>query len=768
MAEDNNNIPKFEDTEPLFDDTEEIVDNSPTLDEPERMSKGQSFLKGAEQGLTLGFADELSGGIQSAMDKLAQLGVPGILPDGVTQTPDQQTQELLKQGFKGDLPSTYESARDSARQEYKQAETDHPGMYLGGNIAGGALTSVIPGGIGAKMMQPLGSASKGARLGERILTAGVNAMPVGAAVGLGMSEADNVKDLSKDALTGSLISGGLSSGLNLGGAGVSLVGDKLGKVIENKLPSIHTPYVRGKDGLVAFSEDFKNQTNTKAQELSNKIKDFVLGKRNELTQKNNQIIDTLGKQIDNTEKDIVNYRKALLEKQTGRLEKSKLGYAKQIEAKLLDQKEKIGKTYDVIEDQIKDSNVLFDVRQPIAELGENLQINGLLPDQAAAIQGRFMPYFERTDLTLPELKQMKMLANRMMQSNNPAVKGASKKMYGQIINNQIDSIEQAGLTDVANNLKNANQKYFKLMDLEENFIGDLSQDRVLKQTLTEDKTLSTLNDLIKTDAKSLNASDILQKKSDALDPQVGNLIGNITEDLQTKAANLKNLPSVESMKGSSGELQRLQSLLEQAKVKPEAKTQMDKLLQMDEKSINDYIGNNLDKVNLPVNTPARQNFENILSNLKQSTGEDLSKPVSEIAKDIDLVNLFNQEAQGSLSDKSLNFLKGVGSYGANLSGLAVKGSTPAAKAITSGAMRSSIEPITDKVNTTNNVFKQDINDVYANVKQFNTPEAQVYAKQLETAIQNGTQESKNAVLFSLMQQPAFRQMMKLNEAQKEK
>lgn len=741
MAEKDDLIPKFEDTEPLFEDTEEIVEG------PKKMSNAQFFLKGAEQGMTLGFADELAGGIQSGMDKLAQLGVPGLLPEGVTQTPDQQTQELLSQGFKGDLPSTYEGARNEARKEYKQAEQDNPGMYIGGNIAGGALTAAIPGGVGAKLMQPLGSASKGAKLGEKILTAGVNAMPVGATIGAGMSEADNIKDLITDTTEGALLSGALGGSLT--GAGLLAGGavSKTGDIIKTKTPSIYRAYEKGKEGIKTYGEDFRIETNERLQNMTNKLKEFVVSKRNELTKKNDEIINKLGKQIDSTEKDIISYRKALTEKQSDRLEKAKLGYAKQIESKLLDQKAKIGKTYDAIEDQVKDSNVLFDVRQPIADLGENLQINGLLPDQAAAIQGRFAPYFERTDLTLPELKQMKILINRMAESNNPAVKGAAKKMYGQVINNQIGSIEQAGLQDVASNLKNANQKYFKLLDLEENFIGDLSQDRVLKQTLTDNQTLSTLDKLVKSDAKSLNTQDILQKKSDSLSPEVGNLINNITEDLQLKSKNLSNIPSESEMIGASGEIQRLKALLGQAKVKPEAKTQMDALMQVDEKGINDYIGNNLKNINNPVLEPNRQNIENVLKEYEMFTGKSLNKEASDLIKDTELVKDAAEEIRGMISPRSLGLIETAGQYPANMLGRAIKNFKPS---------------------TIKNVFKGDIKDIYSNIRRFNTPEADVYAKQLETAIQNGTQESKNAVLFSLMQQPAFRQMMNINEAEKEK
>lgn len=745
MAEDQN-IPKFEDTEPLFEDTTEIPE------EDTKMSAMQSFGKGVEQGTTLGFADEMAGGIQSGMDKLAKLGVPGILPEGVTETPDQVTEKLKAQGMTGDLPSTYEGARDDARAEYAKAKADNSKSYLGGNIAGGALTAAAA----PVIATPFGSAAipAGATEAGLLARAGMgaaNAAPVGAAAGLGTSEADNIKDMAIDTTEGALTSAAIGGAIPVVGAGIKSTFNKGGEIIKSKAPSIHRAYEKGKEGIKTYGEDFQQATNDKLMQTSNKLKEFVLGKRNELAQKNDEIVNHLGKQIDNTEKDIVNYRKAMMEKQGQRMEKSKLGYAKQIEEKLLDQKAKVGQTYDAIENQIGDADIRFDMREQIANLGEDLQVNGLLPEQAAQIQGRFEPYFKQETLSLPELKQMKILANRMMESKNPSIKASFRKMYGQINESQIATLEGNGMTDVARNLRGANQKYTKLLDLEDNFIGDLSKDRILKQTLTDNDTLSTLDKIVKTDAKSLNATDILNQKAQNLDPKFGNLIGNIGEDLQNKSQMINNIPSEADMMANSGELQRLKALLQGAKAKPEVKNQMDALLQSDEKGINDYIGNNMKNVNNPIIDPARQNFENVLSQYQKATGKSLNKDASEVMKDTELVKNATEEMRGMISPRSLGVIESTGQYPANMAGRAVKN------------ISDKTEAIKDSTATMRNVFTDDIKNIYANVKRFNTPDAALYAKQLETAMNNGTRESKNAALFSLMQQPAFRQMMNLNK-----
>lgn len=739
----------LEDDHDMSPEASDFLSDSPVEATPRTpMSKMQSFEKGMEQGVTFGHADELAGGVQSGLDKLMSF-IPGV------KSPNEVNADLKAQGFSGDLGDTYTDARNAARQDYKQAQQDNKYSYLGGNVAGGALTSMAPMGVGAKLMNPVGNVLKGSGAVTNVLAkagnAALNAAPAGALAGEGMSEANNVGDMAIDAGEGALTSAALGGALNLGGQGVAGAANKSGEIVKNKLPSIYRAYEKGKEGIKTYGDDFQAQTNEKLKETTDKLKNFVLGKRNELAQKNDEIITHLGKQIDNTEKDVLNYRKSLMEDSKTGLEKTKLGYAKQIEAKLLDQKAKVGKTYDVIEDQVANEGLTFNVRDQIANLGEDLQVNGLMPDQAAQIQGRFAQYMDAGDLTLPELKQMKMLANKMMESKNPAIKASFRKMYGQINEGQINTIENAGMKDVANNLRNANQKYTKLLDLEDNFIGDLSKDRVLKKTVTDNDTLSTLDKMVKTDAKSLNSNDILAQKAQNLDPKFGNMVGNMAEDLQGKNAMINNIPSEQQMLSNSGEMQRLQSLLAKAKTKPEIKTQMDQLLQSNEKGINDYLGNNLKNINNPIMEPSRQNIENVLDAYKKSTGKSLNKDASELMKDTELVKNAGEEFHGMISPRSLGAIESTGQYPANMAGRTVKNVKDAA------------EKLNSNTTTMQNVFKGDIKDVYANMKRFNTPEATAYAKQLETAMSNGTQESKNAVLFSLMQQPAFRQMMNLNK-----
>jgi len=118
----------------------------------------ESAARGALQGATFGFADEIVGGAEAL--------------------------------FTG---KRYAQARDESRANFKAAQAANPGAYLGGDIAGSVATSFIPG---------LGIA-KGASLGAM---AGKAALQ-GAIGGLGASEASDVGGMLSDAAVSGALSG---------------------------------------------------------------------------------------------------------------------------------------------------------------------------------------------------------------------------------------------------------------------------------------------------------------------------------------------------------------------------------------------------------------------------------------------------------------------------------------------------------------------------------------------------------------------------------
>lgn len=151
-----------------------LADDAPATPEGAGPSELLSLGRGAAQGATLGFDDEIMGLIQAA------LPVSGDAPDFATR---------------------YRKERDARRRELAAAEKAHGGYYLGGQIAGGTAPALLA----AMAAGPVGVAGR--------LAQGTG---LGAAQGAGGSEATTVGGLAKDTGIGAgvgLATGGVAEGV---------------------------------------------------------------------------------------------------------------------------------------------------------------------------------------------------------------------------------------------------------------------------------------------------------------------------------------------------------------------------------------------------------------------------------------------------------------------------------------------------------------------------------------------------------------------------
>jgi len=179
----------------------------------------ESGLRGLAQGASLGFADELTGGIEAASDTV----------------------------FGGrklsDFGDTYKTRRDESREQYKGAQEANPGIYQGAEIGGAIGTAFVP---GLGML----NAAKGAQLGAVV---GKGALQ-GALTGLGGTEEEGVGGQALDTLKGTALgAGGSAAGFGLGKAvgGVtdSLADSKVGQYLLSK-------YKGATSGVANSMEDF--------------------------------------------------------------------------------------------------------------------------------------------------------------------------------------------------------------------------------------------------------------------------------------------------------------------------------------------------------------------------------------------------------------------------------------------------------------------------------------------------------------------------------
>lgn len=148
------------------------------------MSQLEAGIQGGAQGATLGFADELAGGIATA----------GAMATG--QSPDGK----------------YEQYRDLIRRQYAQAEKEHPKTTMGAEMVGGLAGP----GLEVALAEKLGMAGAKAVM-KKLLS---DPTKYGAIYGAGKSESEDVTGVTLDAAKGAITA-----------KAASLVGPKMGAVI---------------------------------------------------------------------------------------------------------------------------------------------------------------------------------------------------------------------------------------------------------------------------------------------------------------------------------------------------------------------------------------------------------------------------------------------------------------------------------------------------------------------------------------------------------
>jgi hypothetical protein len=160
---------------------------APAPAQPPPVSVLESVARGAKQGASMGFGDEITAGLEAAF-----------------------------------TPKTYEQARDEARKADKAAQAAHPIAYGAGEAGGGLATAVIPGG---GLLKGTGFAVNAARgAGAGILS------------GIGNSEKTDIPGIVQDAAKSGLV-GAVTGGV-LGTLGEKLVREAPKRVDERLVQAI--------------------------------------------------------------------------------------------------------------------------------------------------------------------------------------------------------------------------------------------------------------------------------------------------------------------------------------------------------------------------------------------------------------------------------------------------------------------------------------------------------------------------------------------------
>ena len=204
------------------------------------VSTSEAVRHGVRQGLTLGFGDELGGGLLAGKDLL----------QGKTDLDH--------------IVDAYKSHRDTIRAGDTAAQEQHPIAFGAGNVAGSLLPMLATGGAGGAVegATALGNVGRAAATGAAI--GGVSA--------LGNSEKEGLGSVS-DVVPGALGGAALGGALGAAGQGLKGVASKLGQSSFGK--SLQDAFAAGKSGQGLINSADAAQVgagvNSYAEDVSNAL-----------------------------------------------------------------------------------------------------------------------------------------------------------------------------------------------------------------------------------------------------------------------------------------------------------------------------------------------------------------------------------------------------------------------------------------------------------------------------------------------------------------
>lgn len=629
------------------------------LDQEEsKITKTEAAAMGAVDSATLGFYDELRGLAGATGEKIAEF-IPGIT------TPSEIDKELAEKGFTGDikqersLKDLYEEYRNIAREDVKTAQEEQPVAYYSG-VAAGALAP----GIGT-----LGQVAKGSNRLQQILSTGKAGAAIGAAGGLGTSEADllqgNISEAAKDVAVGA------GTGLAFG-AGIPVaagLASTAAKGIKKPLQKIASDSELGRDILRSY------ELGKEGKGIVGKAATTELSKQVNLAAK--ELQDTLFKKLDEN-----------------------------FDKKLQILKSKKSETIDY-------SNLYNNIKAQIEENVSNFQLN---PDEEQALLSALNKRFYEK---LPE-----------------KIKGAVKTTETDIIDPVTGLIKSSTKTVTNKELPS---------DIAESVVN--KQKSITEQIFPEERTLKTVGKEVE---------DVLTKGK--MKGQMSlEEASNFVRDLQ-RAAFQKKIQS-------PGVAATMKKTASQASDILEAKAPETKALNISSSAVYD----SLEKIGVNPNTIKKGEIDEGFIKFIKKVDDSFKSPES-LAQQEDVVKYLSSVFGKDQADKMVNKIQKVSHdyllgkranegeqirlmsqlFG-TIKDIGVKGTNVVGQL--KGASNRSVEKI---YNMSNDMLV----DMAQKAGMDNRSSARKVSEFLQKASETKNQTTKNALLFSLIQNPEYRQYMK--------
>lgn len=761
--------------------------------EPQQDSLLNTLVAKTAEGGSLGFVDEIGGGL-SALGRVAGVeNLGGRIKDiGLAEGgPTLDLETLL---------NSYRNTRDSQRQMLDKMQADRPVTSTLANVAGG-IAAPLPKALTA----PLGQAAKGAPLLTRMAMGAGNAIPTAAIASAGLSQADMTQgqsplgDISQGAGLGAIIGGGLPLvGTGLRG-GANLAGSMVPETVKDA-------YQAGKQGINIAGQEFYDSVTDQVRKLTGKVSDPILKKAEAQRAANAKIIGETDKQITQLTDDAAYALDLSKQKQVAQtaddvanLNKETVDVAQRLQKQVLDVEKALGKQFDEIDRAAGATGVTPDFKEVIGNTLQNLELNSSLPqDKILSIQKKLAGFMDKKD---PQsYRDLKATISSYFENSDPVVRRTMKQAYGQLKNNYSNDLRANGYNELADRMSETNKRWMAKLDLEDQFLGAIKPDRVTGQVEATPKAIQTVSSFAEKNpgqiAKSQefsNMMNVLQPKPQPVPLSVSpgqsammtpaNPTGQILsqmDDLAAQQAQAKAASPLQLPVGQNPEIDRLKDIL--AKAKGENPDQIPGLnLPTDPASLEAKLTNLLPKQGQRTGENVVENqLDDVMNFLRQEKGDEFvnatQDEIASVNKNLamrDAVNTpkglnLKKAGVGATAGGVLGFGVG-GPLGAGIgSGLGALGGAVADKAVGGAtglankagqAVRDNTALLKKGVQVLSDASPQALTSAAQKMAQTGGEVGKKFAGVLMDASEKNSQ-SKNAMIFGLMQQPMFRELFR--------
>lgn len=271
-----------------------IIEAEASKKEEPSMGQAKAGLIGAKQGLTFGLADELSGAIGAAGEKIGQsLGafepseeeiLSQLSPEARARVEKQKLKVSAPKSKEESLLELYRKYRDEQRAELAQAKELYPKTVMAGEFAGGMLLPAGVLGTGLKTARKFGQIIPKAPLKQLAKEGAKIGAIAGGLYGAGASEADLTKATEQPQVLGEFtgdvaLGGTIGAGTGAALPGVAEYAGRQAKSIKQFFGDLAEPYIEsfklGAKGKGLATErgrrQFEKETKQAIEEMAPKL-----------------------------------------------------------------------------------------------------------------------------------------------------------------------------------------------------------------------------------------------------------------------------------------------------------------------------------------------------------------------------------------------------------------------------------------------------------------------------------------------------------------